>query len=290
MLGELVVLYLFMGGFGAAIMLITATWSLVFRHSNIHAQKQIEAFETLRVRCYVSGFALLCLAACCLLLDLGRPQYAYLLFIRPTASILSFGSFVLLANLLIGGFLAAINLFSLLPAQASAYRLAEVLCPIVSLFMMAYTGMFIGQVNAVALWNNELIPLLFVLSSLSSGFSAIFIIAPLVRMTACLSHQLRIFHRMHLAVLAMEIVALVVFLKLSFSNPYVSESLNLLMSFDGLGAWFVFCLIGAGLLLPLAIEILAAATKTDMSFIPVDVLCIAGGFILRLCIIGAGMH
>lgn len=99
MLGTLVVLYLFLGGCGAGVMFVTAAWSLAFHRTRTRTQEQTAAFGDLKARCYGIGFVMLCLAALCLLLDLGRPELAFLLFTRPTLSILSFGSFLSLIHI-----------------------------------------------------------------------------------------------------------------------------------------------------------------------------------------------
>ena len=74
MLGTLVVLYLFLGGCGAGVMFVTAAWSLAFHRTRTRTQEQTAAFGDLKARCYGIGFVMLCLAALCLLLDLGSPR------------------------------------------------------------------------------------------------------------------------------------------------------------------------------------------------------------------------
>ena len=123
---------------------------------------------------------MLCVAALCLLLDLGRPEFAYLLFTQPTTSVLSFGSYTLLASLIVGGFLVVANLFYVPFVHARARKIAEVACIVASVCLMTYTGVYVACMEAVALWNNIAIPVLFALSSASSGLSVMFIAAPFV--------------------------------------------------------------------------------------------------------------
>ncbi|MFR1639198.1 MAG: NrfD/PsrC family molybdoenzyme membrane anchor subunit [Eggerthellaceae bacterium] len=198
MLGTLVVVYLFLGGCGAGVMCATSLWSLVFHRSMGRSLAQTRAFDCLKARCYVAGFAALCMAALCLLLDLGRPQFAFLLFTQPTTSILSFGSFVLLASLLVGGFLAAANLLYLPAVHALARKVAEAACVVLSVCLMVYTGVYVACVEAVPLWNNVAIPALFALSSASAGLSTVFIAAPFVRDWRLLERWLTALHRVHL--------------------------------------------------------------------------------------------
>ena len=226
MLGTLVVLYLFLGGCGAGVMFVTAAWSLAFHRTRTRTQEQTAAFGDLKARCYGIGFVMLCLAALCLLLDLGRPELAFLLFTRPTLSILSFGSFTLLASILVSGFLAVANL------------------------------MYV----------------------------------PFVRDVTRLSGWMLLLHRVHLAVLVLELVMLAGFVAFGFSNPFARESLAILFDPSGLGPWFVVGLVGLGLLVPLAVEVFVTVTKRLVRALPVDLLCIAGGLVLRFCVVWSGMH
>ena len=278
MLGTLVMTYLFLGGFGAGLLCTAALWSLAFHRRRNRSREQTEAFERLKAACYVAGFVVLCLAALCLLLDLGRPDLFYLLFTRPTLSVLSFGSYTLLVSLLVGGFLAVTSA-ARVPA-VRARKAAEVVCVAASLCMMGYTGVFVACVEAVALWNNAAVPALFLLSSLSAGLSATFIVASFGRAGSLLGGWLAALHRAHLAVLCLEAVALAAFLALAFANPVAHESLRLLLV--GVAA--------LGLAAPLVVEAFMAVTRRALRLLPVDVLCIAGGLILRFCVVWSGMH
>ena len=290
MLGTLVMTYLFLGGFGAGLLCTAALWSLAFHRRRNRSREQTEAFERLKAACYVAGFVVLCLAALCLLLDLGRPDLFYLLFTRPTLSVLSFGSYTLLVSLLVGGFLAVTSAARVPAVRARARKAAEVVCVAASLCMMGYTGVFVACVEAVALWNNAAVPALFLLSSLSAGLSATFIVASFGRAGSLLGGWLAALHRAHLAVLCLEAVALAAFLALAFANPVAHESLRLLLDPEGFGGWLVVGVAALGLAAPLVVGAFMAVTRRALRLLPVDVLCIAGGLILRFCVVWSGMH
>lgn len=290
MFGTLVVFYLFLGGCGAGIMLVTAVWSLAFHRSVERSLAQTKAFDDVKARCFGAGFVVLCLAALCLLLDLGRPERMFMLFTRPTWSILTFGSYTLMANLLVGGFLAAANLLYLPFVHAPARKVGEVLCAVLSLLMMGYTGVYVGSIEAVALWFNLAVPVLFVLSSLSSGLSAVFILGAFGRDVRLLDGWTMLLHRCHLGTLVLEAAALGAFVGFAVLDPFARESLALLLEPAGLGPWFVVGLCGLGLLVPLITEGFVMAADRLVRLLPVDVLCIAGGLVLRFCVVWSGMH
>ena len=93
-----------------------------------------------------------------------------------------------------------------------------------------------------------------------------------------------------LAVLVLELVMLAGFVAFGFSNPFARESLAILFDPSGLGPWFVVGLVGLGLLVPLAVEVFVTVTKRLVRALPVDLLCIAGGLVLRFCVVWSGMH
>ena len=74
MVGSFVVLYLFLGGCGAAVVLVAAIWSLLFGRTRTRTAEQTRAFTALRARLFAAGLVLLVLGSLCLLLDLGRPE------------------------------------------------------------------------------------------------------------------------------------------------------------------------------------------------------------------------
>ncbi len=49
-------------------------------------------------------------------------------------------------------------------------------------------------------------------------------------------------------------------------------------------------MVGLGLLVPLAVEVFVTVTKRLVRALPVDLLCIAGGLVLRFCVVWSGMH
>ena len=73
-------------------------------------------------------------------------------------------------------------------------------------------------------------------------------------------------------------------------QPFARESLAILFDPSGLGPWFVVGLVGLGLLVPLAVEVFVTVTKRLVRALPVDLLCIAGGLVLRFCVVWSGMH
>ena len=213
----------------------------------------------------------------------------FLLFLRPTASLLSVGSFVLLAALLASGCLAAVHALGW-PAPSWARKGLEALCAVLATVLMVYTGLYLAWMEAVPLWSNGALPALFALSSLSSGMAAVLLAAPFVRDWALLSGWIGGLHRAHLVVLGLEFLALVVFLALAAINPFAGPGLAQLVSPDGQAPWFFAGFVLGGIIVPFAAETLRPFTGRVAPVAASEVLCLFGGLILRFCLVLAGSH
>ena len=142
MFGPFIIMYLFLGGCGAGMLFVSSLWSIVFHRRADRTYRESAAFRTCRNRCFAAGVVIVCLGALCLLADLGRPERFVLLFFRPNETYLTFGTFVLTLLIVVGLFLAVSNHFYLPRVTTRAKAVAEALCVVSSLAVMAYTGLF----------------------------------------------------------------------------------------------------------------------------------------------------
>lgn len=290
MLGSFVVLYLFLGGCGAGVLLVAAAWSLLFRRTRTRSRAQSRAFDGLAGTLAAIAFVMLAVSAFCLLLDLGRPQRFFLLFTRPTPSLLTFGSFVLLASLAVSAALAAVHLMAPRPAPGPLRTVLEAAAVALAFALMVYTGLYMALMEAVPLWNNAALPVLLALSSASSGVAVVLLAVPFVRDGVLLAGWTEALRRVHRAVLALEAVALAAFLGLALVGPFARPALTALLAPEGTGPWFVVGFAALGVAVPLAAEGVRALLKVPATLQVVEVLCVLGGLILRFCLVAAGSH
>ena len=143
MFGPFIIMYLFLGGCGAGMLFVSSLWSIVFHRRADRTYRESAAFRTCRNRCFAAGVVIVCLGALCLLADLGRPERFVLLFFRPNETYLTFGTFVLTLLIVVGLFLAVSNHFYLPRVTTRAKAVAEALCVVSSLAVMAYKGIFL---------------------------------------------------------------------------------------------------------------------------------------------------
>lgn len=289
MLGTFVILYLFLGGCGAGVLFVAAVWSLLFHRTITRTFEQSRAFGALTGRLYAVGFALLALSALCLLFDLGSPHRFFLLLLRPTPSLLSLGSFVLLATLLASACLAAAHALGW-PLPSWVRKGLEALCAVLAVVLMVYTGLYLALMEAVPLWDNAAVPALFAFSSLSSGAAIVLLFAPFVRDWALLAGWIEGLHRAHLLVLGLEFLSVAGFLVLAAMNPFAAPGLARLLSPEGQGPWFIAGFVLGGVVVPFGAEMLRPLVGRVAPVAAAEVLCVFGGLILRFCLVLAGSH
>ena len=124
--GDLIAWYLFLGGAGAGLAGALAALDLArawfLRPSAAAPAPAWTACLTRRLfaRGYLVALAVLGVGAACLLVDLGRPERFFYVLVHPTASLLTFGSYVLTGTVACAAALGAVALFNLerVPARA----------------------------------------------------------------------------------------------------------------------------------------------------------------------------
>ncbi len=291
MYGPLVVLYLFLGGCSAGVLLASSVWSLTFHRDSNRTREQTAVFRALRNRCFAAGFVLACLAALCLLADLGRPERFVLLFFQPSpTSVITFGTFVLAGMVLIAGFLAVTNIYYI-PLIASRVKvIAEIASALLAVAVMTYTGVYLQSVKAVAFWDTPLVPVLFVLSAMSAGVALTVIVAAFMRDSWLLDPWLLRLNGVHIVILVLEACVLALFVAVSFAGRGEAPASLALLFADDLRLWFVGGVCVAGIAIPLLSEVACAILRRSRTMPLSDVLCLLGGYALRYCLVAAGLH
>lgn len=222
-------------------------------HAHAHGRAD-PRLHALRARLFAAGLVLLVLGSLCLLLDLGRPERFILLFVRPTASVISAGTFLLSGCILAAALLAVADFALVRWMSRGARRVLEAAAAALACGVMLYTGLYMAWLEAVPLWNNAALPVLLALSSASSGAAVVMLVVPFGRDWRLLSGWVRALRRAHCAVLVLEALALAAFLAIAAADPFAAASLPTLLAPDGLGPWFVVGFGVLGLLTPLIAE------------------------------------
>lgn len=157
--GHLIAWYLFFAGIGSGLYILTVGAKILRNDTSL-----------IKIAYYISP-ALVVLSTCFLMLDLGQPLRAMLAALRPHSSMISVGTHVLSLFSAIGLWQGYCLFFGRRLSIFWDY------CGIFLAFCTAtYTGLLLGVVKAIPFWNNALLPMLFLVSALSSGVGLLLVL------------------------------------------------------------------------------------------------------------------
>ncbi|MDO5044529.1 MAG: polysulfide reductase NrfD [Coriobacteriia bacterium] len=160
---------------------------------------------------------------------------------------------------------------------------------IFAILTAGYTGVLIGVVKTVPLWNNALLPVLFLVSALSSGIAAAIFFTGVTKPSE-VDGILKL-TKIHASLVATELVLLaLMFIIVSSGNPAGAESVAMLLS-GSLAPLFWIVLVLLGLSIPLIFELLEITGKVHNVYaaIVMELLVVIGAFCLRYLIIEAAV-
>ncbi len=295
--GWLVAIYLFLGGLGAGAFVVAAVISLATG----------ERFKsTVRFGAWASAIAI-AVGTLCLLLDVGKPLRALVLF----RSFVNFGSWMTRGAWLLFGAILFDGLFALfwtepvlnwvggrwkfVAEQRKVFRvILAVLGIFVNLGVAMYTGVLLGVLQFRPFWHTWWLPALFTASALDTGVGLVTGYATL-RERAEGSRTLRNILEGCIIVLIL-IEAAVLYLYLSHmlkASPDAIRSAELLTS-GALRVPFWFVVVGLGLGVPLivcATQLGGLLKQRAALVVPLIGLisCLIGGWTLRYLVLSAGL-
>ena len=160
-----------------------------------------------------------------------------------------------------------------------------------------YTGCLLGVCKTFPLWNNALLPILFLVSAMSTGMAAVLCVAIFRHPEEF--NRVGVFKKFHfcLPIIELVLVASLLFVTASNASPAGWESVMNLVGGDcALAFWFLFVLVG--LVLPTALETwllffspqeFEESRKAHWISFASDAGVLVGGLVLRLLVRVAAM-
>lgn len=287
--GLMIVIYLFTAGLSAGAMMT----------SNLALLKDREKYERIiRWGTYVAPFPI-SFGTGMLLLDLGSPFNFYRLFLTlQVRSAMSYGSWAIL----LFAILSFVNLYLWLPERYRPIKwpsqiekwqrnLAKIM-PVLSVIVASYTGFLLAEAVR-PLWDTLLLPILFLVSALSTGVAVVILAASLSRKNRIQQQEL---HALTLVDMILILVEVVLFVGIILTLLAASEPQKLAINalFFGSYAWmFWLMIVFVGLFLPLGLELLELKGRIQLRWalpttLSSSLLVLLGGFFVRYVITYAG--
>ncbi|MGA3295307.1 MAG: NrfD/PsrC family molybdoenzyme membrane anchor subunit [Candidatus Acidiferrales bacterium] len=245
------------------------------------------------------GVPAVALSTLFLIADLGRPAKFFRAMLHPGTSWISRGFFIVSALIVSGGFTVILWVWpfgSVLDADQGLRTALEVIALVFAVATCIYTGILIGVVVSRPFWNNPLLPILFLISAVSTGIGGVFFITPIVCSVLGIASPKTAEFVGHLESVDMilviaEAIAIYLYLALVFDRAPEAARLLLTGKLSGL-FWGGF--LGAGLLVPMVIEFFSsvghAGVSPSLAPLVAGLFLLVGGFLMRLLILAAGIR
>lgn len=265
-MSDLVAAYLFCAGAGSGAAFLTALLGLAARRGRLRRRfgpgdpRGCAGRRRAAIASYGAALTLLAFGMLCLVFDLGRPELALKLFLRPSLTLVTAGSYLLA---LLAAALVVLLALDLADApRRGAFGGVRVAARIVAagaaLGVMVYAGLLLGQADGAPLLSTPWLPVLFVASALASGL-AVAMLALLVagdeRPAAACRIVRRLTIRADVALIIVEAAATALYLVSVAAGPGGVEAAAPLLSGAQSGLFVGgFALMGLGA--PLVLDLL----------------------------------
>jgi polysulfide reductase chain C len=230
-----------------------------------------------------------CVAIGCvfLLFDLGSPMNFWRAAMRPSTSWMARGTIIIVVFMIINAIHIGFWIWpfaGVLENAVGARQFIGVLGMIFAFATMIYTGILLGAARPIAFWATAMLPLLFLVSALSTGFMATILFSS---MRGVEHDQLAILSRIDMLMIILEMFVVSVVLQATHRLQESRASAELVLRGAASGM-FWFGVVILGLLLPLILEMIGGGAQWAAILAPI---CgIIGGLLLRKVVLAGGIH
>ena len=228
-----------------------------------------------------------------LILDLGIKWRFIYACLNPRTSWVARGFIILSVFIVLGLILLAKSVlpFEWLHPKSVLWRIPEIIAFIFAFGTALYTGILLKATKSIPLWNTGLLPLLFLVSGLSTGSMAM-ILSTLG--TGFFSHDaraLKVLMGGEQVLVVIEAIVLYLFLSRRYRAAEQGKDSVRLLVFGEMKMIFWGGVVVLGFIFPVVLENIASFFPGNVALIFVaGTLLLCGGFFLRLGILHAGIR
>ena len=238
------------------------------------------------------GFPCVAVGCIFLILDLGTPANFWRAAIRPNTSWIARGTIIISIFMILNFIHIAFWLwpFNSLAAADGARHFLGVIGVIFAFGTMIYTGILLAASRPIAFWSTAILPLLFLVSALSTGLMAVVLIAALGGVNEAPIHSLAVFDTL---LIILEMFVLGFFLQATHRVPESRASAEMVLM-GSIAPLFWWGVVLIGLTAPLILDLLGvyalegggARTAAMLA----SICGVFGGLILRQVVLLGGIH
>ena len=287
---EIIAIYLYLAGMGAGAYVIgtLVNW---FVHPSRVLSIWGYPFDWGKVA-VLWGPLLVAIGAPFLILDLGIKRRFLYACLNPRTSWVARGFLILSIFIVLGVVLLAKSVLSFewLHGESIFWTLAEVITIAFALATALYTGILLKATKSIPLWNTSLLPLLFLVSALSTGSMAIILSTLGTGLLSNDSGALKVLMRGEQIFVLIEAIVLYFFLLKRYKAAEQGKDSVRLLLFGEMKLIFWGGIVLLGFIFPMILEIVASLSHGNVALIfAAGLLLLCGGFFLRLGVLHAGI-
>jgi formate-dependent nitrite reductase membrane component NrfD len=238
------------------------------------------------------GFPCVFIGCMFLIADLGKPVNFWRAFMKPQTSWIARGT-IIISFFLIIDFLHIILWiwpFHLLADSVSTRYFISLIGLLFAFGTMIYTGILLGASRPIAFWSTAMLPLLFLISALSTGIMAVILSSSVA---GGVKEGLTVFEKLDIILIILEIFVIALYLQATH-RVYESRASAKLVLSGSVAPLFWLGVAIAGLLLPLTLELIGvfslSGSDGHITVVIASIFGIIGGLILRQVILSGGIH
>jgi len=256
MWGWPIALYLFLAGVSVGTYLVAAYWQYT------RAQDYL-----VKIGIYLTA-PCLGLSIFLLWLDLGQRMRFPYAFLRPQESWISIGAWLLTLFFILAAiqWLKQYSQRKTEPGVAKQSNWVWGLGVVLALLTAIYTGILLGVAQAIPFWNTPILPVLFLVSALSTGIGAVLLTAVLSRQSQETPPSdaagIHLLAKVDIVLVLFEILCLIFYLYIMVKSGIAAATSTHMIISGSLAPIFWLAVIAIGLLLPLLLEISCFTQET----------------------------
>lgn len=286
----LIVAYLFLGGAGAGALVVLSFLEFISSLKYAQASARFPWTRELPQKfyqiCWPLCLVVLLFSILALSFDLGRFDRLFYLVTAPSISALTIGAYGLVVAVLCSLFFFITRIFDSLDSSVYLVRVIAMIGVLVGCITALYTGVLLSSLASVLFWQTPLLPLLFLLSSLSTGIACLFLGLSFVEARKPFARAVIYLARIDAVLIILETLCLAAYLLMAYGAP---ENTPVVLAFFGGSLTVLFWggLVGCGLVLPFVLEWFVSPKNYRMQVLWIALFVLIGGLLLRICIVGA---
>lgn len=238
----------------------------------------------------VLGFPSLLIGSLLLVSDLGVKPRAWRAFLRPSSSWIARGTIIISGFMILAALPLAASLWSIagLEPTTVGWNIVAALGFVFAILTLVYTGVLLGASRAITLWSTAVLPMLFLVSGLSTGSLGTSLVLLFPPDSGLDAEAQVLLARAEVVVLALEALVLAFYLQATHRVEESRSSARLIVRGELRGR-FWFGVVFLGLVVPFATSLVELLTGHAGALVPVGAVCgLVGGLLLRHVVLAAG--